>query len=255
MLGSVRNDGELDTLVTAGILVEKGASQRLTCSYHCWENLHKEHPNAFGSTKTESQDIFQARQGDDLGTTVGFVRERLGETDIALAQLKNDTIFENAFIEMPYRPRTLLHSDLVNVGDDFVVDSFVTGKQKLRNLGKRFQFGRRRGQPNPDIVDVGGPLPTEGARYIAAEQGVSATNDAFMTKKPYIRAGICGAVLLRCKNVKQRALTEPEVMELGEVAGMVHFCDLQLKKCGTPYNYFVYSDSFDPLIDDGWKVA
>ena len=40
MIGSASQEGELCSTGTAGILIEKGNEQRLTCSFHCWEDQH-----------------------------------------------------------------------------------------------------------------------------------------------------------------------------------------------------------------------
>jgi hypothetical protein len=46
------------------------------------------------------------------------------------------------------------------------------------------------------------------------------TNDPVMLRMPYIREGICGAVLLRCKDGKRKEMRQAEVMACGDVCGV-----------------------------------
>lgn len=87
MIGSASQEGELCSTGTAGILIEKGNEQRLTCSFHCWEDQHKKHLNQFGSSDTIMK-TFQILQGNNPGSAVGYVKERISQTDIALAKLR-----------------------------------------------------------------------------------------------------------------------------------------------------------------------
>ena len=230
--------------VTAGILVEKGQKRRLTCSFHNWDQHYDKYADKFGMTDPESQRIFQVVQGNS-GSRVGFVRERVGNTDIALTQLDEGIVFENNFMEMEYAAKIFLHSRHQSFTDEYILDSFTTGKRKLRGHGRRFQIERRPGRPHYHLVTLEGgahaPPPTEviltiltGQRalppdkvaYIALEQGACVTNDPIMQHKPQIRAGVCGAVLLRCRDGRKRKDRQGAVMERGEICAMMHFADL-----------------------------
>jgi hypothetical protein len=253
MLSSAWKSSDILGSVTAGILVEKGSRQRLTCSFHCWEKHFEKYPSNFGLTDPETQKIFQILQGSP-GTCVGFVRERIGNTDIALAQLGSKTTFRNSFMEIDCAPKTFLPRAEVDFGDEFLMDSFVTGKQKFRCNGTRFIFEREPGKVHKDLYGPANLLPQAGVAYIKLEQLACATNEPIMTKPPYVREGVCGAVLVRCKMANDRTKTQKEVMERGEVAAMMHYADSQSLYVGCD-NYFIYADSFDPLAADGWRIV
>ena len=257
MLNSLSKEGEIYSSVTAGVLVEKGYQQRLTCSFHNWEKQNKAHPGTFGHSTTESQRLFEVTQGNP-GTRVGFVRERIGETDIALAQLDEGVVFENSFMEMDYSAKSFVRSTDQSYTDEYMIDSFTTGKQKVRGNGRRYQIQRRPGEPHYHLRAIEGKedlLPPDKVAYIELEQGACVTNDPIMHRKPYIREGVCGAVLLRCKDGKRREMRQAEVMACGDVCGMMHFADLQAIRTSQADNYICYADAFDPLIDDGWKIV
>ena len=255
MLSSVNKEGKIRSSVTAGVLVEKGLRQRLTCSFHCWEAHASKYPQKFGSTDSEAQRIFKVLQGNP-GTNVGFIRERVGDTDIALAQLIGNHNFKNQFMDMQYRPKSLLSSRDVTPNDEFLLDSYTTGIQRLKCLGLRAFICRESKKPNTSQpVEAG---TTGSLAYIQFEQLACATNQHVMTTKPYIRNGACGAVLFRC-NIEQmdraQELSSTQVMSRGEIAAMMHYADAKLEGHQSGENYYIFADVFDPLIEDGWKVV
>ncbi|KIL86385.1 hypothetical protein FAVG1_10214 [Fusarium avenaceum] len=256
MIGSADKHGSLYSMVTAGILVEKDGERRLTCSYHCWEDHCKKYPERFGKADTEAMNTFKVLQGNP-GSAVGFVRERLGETDIALAQLHDGIVFENEFMETEMAPKKFLKSVDHNIGDLFTFDSFAVGKQTVSCLGRRFTIGWKGSGPHPHLVQSGGG-PVDRVMYIAFQQGAFVTNSPEITGKPQIRDRVCGSVLLRCSDKSRgnkRRLTQKTTMEEGEIGGMLHLADLQFKNSDQIDNYILYADSFDPLIDAGWNVV
>jgi hypothetical protein len=257
MLNSLDKQREIYSSVTAGVLVEKGHKQRLTCSFHNWEEHNKAHPRTFGHSTTKSQRLFEVTQGKP-GTRVRFVRERIGGTDIALAQLDEGVVFENSFMEMDYSAKAFVHSIDQSYTDEYMIDSFTTGKQKLRGNGRRFQVKRRPGERHYHLRAIQGKeelLPPDEVSYIELQQGACVTNDPVMYRKPYIREGVCGAVLLRCKDGKRKGMSQAEVMACGDICGMMHFADLQATNTSQADNYICYADAFDPLIEDGWKIV
>ena len=144
MLGSIVSTGsnqrKVDSMVSAGILVEKDGKKRLTCSFHAWEEQHKAHPGAFGRNDAASRDIFQVVQGmaDDCqpGTSVGWVCKRFGDGDVAPAQLDGGINFENQFFAgLDTSPKVLLRSEDIRQGDDFLVVTFTAGRVRLRCAG------------------------------------------------------------------------------------------------------------------------
>ena len=53
----------------------------------------------------------------------------MGLTDVALAKLNDGIEFENAFMEMDAVPKCFVHSTRVHLFDEFLINSFSTGKQ------------------------------------------------------------------------------------------------------------------------------
>ncbi|KAJ4265377.1 hypothetical protein NW762_004665 [Fusarium torreyae] len=258
MINSMDKAGNVVSSATAGILVEKENERRLTCSFHNWQRHFDTHPEQFGLSDLESRATFRVVQGQNPGTNVGFVTERIGETDIALAKLDDNDTFDNQFMEMECAPKVLLHSKNVKDGDKFIIDSFTTGKQVLLSIGCRIAFRRRpRGQPTHDIILPKAKehlCPSPHLPYIVSKQGVYATDAVGMSKKPFIRDGVCGAVLLRAS---KRGGNEAQAVGIqrGEIGGMMHFADVQLKHMNDASSFFVYADVFDPLIEQGWTVV
>lgn len=76
-----------------------------------------------------------------------------------------------------------------------------------------------------------------------------------MIYKPYIRNGASGAVLLRCGYGESRQVSQRTVVERGEICGMMHFADIQAKHANQADRYVIYTDAFDPLIEEGWSIV
>lgn len=268
MISSTRSLGAIHQSVSAGILVEKNGVERLTCSYHCWQDLVKKYPGVLGNTNHQAKEVFRVIQGNngndmDPGTNVGFLRARIGETDIGLAELHTGIVFENRFMEMDYTPKNLLHSNSQQIGDEYLVDSFSCGKQKLKGMGCRFvlksleEFHIPKSAKDEEESRV---YPTPGYKYIRLKQGAYATNDESIPEKPVVRDRVCGSVLLRCRISTRPALKMNEVLERGETCGMLHYADIiekpPTKRMKTiAAEYVCYADCFDPLIRDGWRIA
>ncbi|KAK3934635.1 hypothetical protein QBC46DRAFT_347429 [Diplogelasinospora grovesii] len=259
MISSLNKSGEVYSSTSAGVLVQKGQQQRLTCSWHNWEDHVKQHPGKFGQTDTEAQRIFRAAQGavdgdaHKAGTAVGYVRERIGDTDIALAQLDNGIVFENTFMDIDASAKTLVSTNDQNPGDEYLIDSHVTGMQKLKGYGATANNQSASPKKHHHHHHL---LPPDNAAYIAARQGAFATNSTTMTSEPRIRDSVCGSVLLRCRDVTKGEESRGEVLKRGEVCAMVHYADLQSKHSLLELKHFlIYADAFDPLIEDGWAVV
>ncbi len=80
MLRSIKAAMDGHCKPTAGVLVEQGGERRLTCSFHMWEMHHNSRADMFDLTHLDSRRYFKAIQGMDLGTNIGFVRERIGDS-------------------------------------------------------------------------------------------------------------------------------------------------------------------------------
>jgi len=258
MISSSDKHGNTYTSVSAGVMIRKGNERRLTCPWHCWEDHDKQYPGLLGKDDDEAKRVFIVVQGEK-GTKVGYVKERVGKTDIALAKLDDGIVFQNTFMDVNATAKRFLHSERVGLWDVFYVDGFSTGKQRLMSLGRRFQVARKRGQPHYHLAAPDGDdeafLPPDDIAYISAKHGVCATGQPILTTKPYIRDSARGAVLLRCRDGLKPRDTEATVMARGEICGMFHFADLTARNAAGAGEYVIYADAFDPLIEDGWTIV
>jgi hypothetical protein len=80
--------------------------------------------------------------------------------------------FENKFMELDCAPKKLLHSNDIYPGDDFLIDSFVTGKQRLRCIGVAREIGRARQSGHPSFKGDPELLPSTAIPYIKLVQGL-----------------------------------------------------------------------------------
>lgn len=255
------------TMITAGINVQKNLEQRLTVAIHCWD----QQLNAGIDLGAEEYAI---KQGDwDSGTLVGKVIGRIGNSDIGLASI--DVPFSNRLLDLSGSVRTLAHSSTMkDVGEAFWVDTFVTGPQNLASAGRRVYQGTPR-----DLVGESESLPVPGI-YIRLEQGIFATSVPEINSEPIIREGVCGAAILRGTHQRRKnspkkgtpvtkssatsslsgsTLATPVLQQApreettGEVAGFMHWPDLQSRYNGD--RLFCFADAVDNLIKDGWEVV
>ncbi|KAK7420223.1 hypothetical protein QQX98_002878 [Neonectria punicea] len=250
MLSAIDDQTNETQMVTAGILIQKTIEEkeerRLTCSFHNWEKLAKRHPEKFGTPDDDASHLFRVMQGSNPGTNVGFVSERIGETDIALARLHPDISFENKFMQIEAVPKIFLPGQKVERGDLFVVDSFVTGKQPLFSYGCRYPVKRRVTHDIWTPEGVEGPSPN--VAYISLQQNAFVAGTGMWD-------GMCGSVLLRTKSYRMRGESPESRMKRGEIAGMMHWANLTSKFANTVNQYICYADAFDPLIEDGWTIV
>jgi hypothetical protein len=219
--------------ITAGILVEKDNLTRLTVAMHCWEEELKTVPEKLGQPG-----YFVVKQGNwDTGAVVGHVTERIRDSDIGLATLNAN--FNNRFIDISGAAKKLLPTDDIKYGDQFLIDSFVAGKQKLAFHGVKLVFeNSKENFLRGDSKLLPGP-----GKYVALVQGVFATSEPEIMGTPVIRDGVCGSAVVRLnkRSGKHKTKTtlspagagaETEVMGVqaeteGEIAGFMHWSDLQ----------------------------
>lgn len=260
-----------DTAISAGILLQRQDDVRLTVAIHCWDK------------QLESQvDLghadYTVKQGDwASGTVVGRVTERMGDSDIGLAKVNEP--FSNRFLDLNGSAKTLLHTDdITNIHETFWIDSFVTGRQQLASLGVR---ALRAGQRGNGIFKAAGAsskdLPTA-VSSITPKQGIYTTSTPEITGEPKIRAGICGAAVVRTprKEIPRKAPSTstgasgtskttstptsatpvlkplPQEDTTGEVAGFIHWSDLQSLYSG---RLLYFADAVNELIEDRWEVV
>ena len=232
--------------MSAGILVEKAGELRLTVPIHCWDDEIKNDDNTLGDPKD-----FRVTQGDSkLGTDIGYIADRIGNTDIGLVKL--DVPFINRFLEIDATAKTLLPMDDINFFDEFVIDSFVSGFQRLKCLGLRLG---REGMRERELKGRPESLPIPES-YVALIQGIYATSAPEITSKPRIQEGVCGSALVRIskatKGKKNDKEVEKSILAEGAVGGFMHWSDLQSK--AQEENLLCYADAVDELGEAGWKV-
>jgi hypothetical protein len=95
--------------ISAVILVEKDGEIRLTVAFHGWADEYAAMPDKLGNP-----DHFSVKQGN---TRVGYVAERVGETDIGLAKLDDGIVFSNRFLDIDTSAKTLLLLEDISQGD------------------------------------------------------------------------------------------------------------------------------------------
>jgi hypothetical protein len=228
-------------MVSAGVAVERAQDLRVTVAFHCWPDEYKESTDKLGDSEH-----FSITQGT---TVVGNVTERIGDTDIGLAALKDGVAFNNQILGLDAAAKVLLPSNKLKYRDEFVVDGFTTSVQRLVCLGRRI---RRANTRTEDLYRAGkdAELPAPG-NYIILEQGIMATGEPEMRGTPRLREGVCGSALLRV----QMANGE-DVIQKGEIAGFMHWCDLQsVYNTEDPPPLLCYCDATDKLIEHGWKIV
>lgn len=184
------------TTISAGILLQRQDEVRLTVAIHCWGKQLK-------SKVDLGHADYIVKQGDwASGTVVGRVTERTGDSDIGLAKV--DKPFSNRFLGLNGSAKSLLHTDdIKNINERFWIDSFVTGRQQLASRGVRVI---RVDQRNTGILQPTGAsskdIPTAGT-YITLVQGIFATSTPEITGEPKIRAGVCGAAVVRARALER----------------------------------------------------
>ena len=186
MLSSKNNIN--NTLISAGIQVEKQQKIGLTVAIHCWDEQLE------SDVKLGHKDC-TVKQGDWVdGTVVGMVTERIGSSGIGVANL--DKPFSNRFLGLNGSASSLPHSnDPRTVNESFWIDSFVTGPQQLASSGVRVYKANKRGK---DLFGDPSAL-TRPARYVELVQGVYATSTREINRQPKIREGLRGAAIIRAR--------------------------------------------------------
>ena len=228
-----------DDQISAGIAVQKGHETRVTVAFHCWNSENEQNPENLGDPNH-----FKVTQGE---THIGHVAERISDTDIGLMKMKDGIAFNNRFLELDTVAGTLISTSKLSLNEEFVIDSFVTGRQRLRLQGIRL-----RGEEGlPGLKGEPEDLPTP-ENYLAFPQGIYATGALEIHTVPRIRDGVCGSPVVRLKAGKE-AGTRQDVLHRGEVCGFMHWSNLQLKYGSG--GLLCFADSVDDLIEEGWEVS
>ena len=216
-IGNVDDDGKVkgNMLTNAGVKVCKGDQQRFTCALHGWD-------------KVVEKDVYHA------GAKVGMITEAFGE-DIGL--VKTSAPFSNTLLDVDTAAKRLLHSSLLKFGQDLIIDSAFTSRQRVRC------FGIRAGLRNPP------PGPTSRTRYAVVNQGLCAVRSPVINSEPQLRLGMCGTPLV----LSGEFLADESYLRHGHVAGFMLWTDI--KGYDVAGRVYAYCQVCDPLIDEGWEVC
>lgn len=256
-VSSTTSDGTIYSSVSAGVLLFNQNDMKLTCPWHNWEDHAAKCPTRLGEDSDRARQIFKMVQGEP-GTEVGHVVKRVGSTGIALASLLEEVAFENTFMDIKACAKTLVHSNSLQVNDMYVTDGPASSRQRLVGLGARFELSIRR-PVHRELLSQSGdgaPPPPAPVRYVSAIQGVSAMMDDGQNGPPYTRGRACGAVLVRVRDGSGQKDSSPrEMLARGEVCGVFHCADPIPMRRESVAEYLVYTDVFDPLIEEGWRVV
>ena len=174
-------------MVSAGVAVERGQDLRLTVAFHRWSGEYKE-----STDNLEDPEHFLITQGT---TIVEHVAERISNTDIGLAALREGVVFNNRFLDLDATAKVLVPSNQLRYRDEFVVHGFNTSVQRLTCLGRRIRKAAARTE---DLfrADEDTELPAS-KTYIVLNQGIMATGESEIRGTPRLREGVCGSALLR----------------------------------------------------------
>ena len=223
---------------SAGIAIQKGTDTRVTVAFHGWNAENEQNPESLGDSN-----LFKIAQGE---TNVGYITERISDTDIGLMKINNGIAFNNCFLELDTVAKTLVPMKDLSINEEFVIDSFVTGRQRLRLFGLR--------TPADDLQNMKGKLgdlPSSG-KYLQFSQGIFATGSREISVVPKIRDGVCGAAVVRLTK-GPKAGSRENVLEKGQVCGFMHWANIQLKYgCG---ELLCFADAVDHLIENDWEVC
>jgi hypothetical protein len=215
-----------------------GTETRVTVAFHCWNSENEQSPEKLGDPN-----YFKVTQGV---TYIGHIAERISNTDIGLMKMKDSIAFNNRFLELDTVAGTLISTSQLSMNEEFVIDSFVTGRQRLRLQGIRLPIN----EGLPELKGKPEDLPNPG-NYLAFSQGIYATGAPEIHTVPRIGDGVCGSAVVRIKAGKEVG-TRQDVLHRGEVCGFMHWSDLQLKYGSG--GLLCFADSVDDLIEEGWVV-
>ena len=235
------------TSVSAGILLSNGEKSRLTVPFHCWKEEYARNGDNLGDKQH-----FHVYQGDtQSGSLIGHISERFKESDIGLVELDQDVIFSNRWMELDGEAKELIPSTDIKFNEDFLIDGFVTGRQRLKCLGRRIRVVAADSREKKDFVVEAGSehLLSPSGSHIAFNQGIHATSSPIIQSVPTIREGVCGSALVRLT-----ARSRGNVLTEGGVAGFMQYTGLEPKTTGEG-QFHCYVEALDELIAAGWKMA
>ena len=119
-------------------------------------------------------------------------------TDIGLASIVNGIKFKNQTFHDNITIRKMIRLDDCDINDVFLVDSYITGPQKLDLYGIRYpRIEGPRTSQQPEFKTQGFPpnlLTSPKLPYLSFPQGMYSTAGVEIPRQPQIRAGVCGSL-------------------------------------------------------------
>lgn len=238
---------------TSGIFVQKNGEVKVTVPIHAYNSVLGHQRDDFSGLPplllfqgNEKQHSEVAR----LNETINFQGVR---TDIGLASIKpelehgNRTFHDNIIVQKLIRIEECSNRDM------FLIDSYITGVQRLLLDGTRYPVRQGARATQQYAVKTKGlssdELPSPKLQYLELAQGMFSTAAIEIPRQPQIRAGVCGSAVIRI-----RTSIGKDVSAEGAVAGFMHFADLEPKN-DIAGNLLCYADSCNALIDQGWSVC
>jgi hypothetical protein len=236
---------------TSGIFVHKDGKHKVTLSAHAYDDvLMPKDDDLSGSLPLK---LFQGNEkhSSEVAVLDELVQFNGVRTDIGLASIAPKLEFENKTFQNDIKIRKLMRLRECRLNDIFLIDSYITGPQKLTLHGIRrtVRQGARATQQY-DIKTKELPsdlLPSPKLPCLGLVQGMFSSSALEIPRQPKIRAGVCGSAVIRIRT-KTR-----DVSADGAVAGFMHFADLEPRN-DTGGNLICYADACDALIDQGWSV-
>lgn len=145
------------------------------------------------------------------------------------------------FTEWEEPAKKLLKQNEISTNDQFVVNSYPTGKQhatavSFRAVVKKGSQGCSQDSHTDQATD---------ASTVVLKQGIYATHSTQMAKEPLVE----GSLPSRSHSVKEPTASEEEVLARGEVAGRLRFVIPEFED--SVRGLLCYADSLDPLIEEG----
>ncbi|KAL6722337.1 hypothetical protein ACLMJK_001444 [Lecanora helva] len=232
--------------ITTGVLLKKGEKQRLTVAFHSWAEEFDKYPDKLGDSNH-----FKAKQGDMVsGSPVGFVDSRFARTDVGFLHLSPGIQFSNRFVDIEAEAKILLPFEEISLGDEFMVDGYVNGRQLLKCLGMRRRVVREAIRERDFVVSkahqhFSPPL----GDHVAHLQGVYATTTPIIRGSPRMRAGVCGSAILRSRKIGTGNVTSQ-----GGVAGFMEYSDLRPKSRGDE-QVLCFVEALNGVINDDMEVV
>jgi hypothetical protein len=238
---------------TSGIFVRKNGETKVTLPAHAYDCVLM--PQNDSLTSLPPLAVFQGNEKhrSEVARLDELVRFNDVRTDIGLASIKPEVHFENQTFHDDISIRKLIRLEECQIRDLFLIDSYITGPQKLFLDGIRYpvrqgaratqQYGIKTKGLSSDLL-LSPRLP-----YLEMVQGMFSTAALEIPRQPQIRAGVCGSALIRVRTVRG-----VDVSAEGAVAGFMHFADLEPRN-DAEGKLVCYADACNALIDQGWSVA